>query len=204
MRRNLAQSFIEHGQITTTVPKAKTVRPYLERLITLAVTVRRRAGADDHLGALRAKRIIHKLLDDRSIIPAAHRADYNQMSDAARAKTMRMASGRRYRTGEPRGRLDFTAESVSHRLIEVVARRCEGRSGGYTRLIRLAETRVGDSAPLAILQLVGDEKAPLSITKPKKSARKRRADGRYAFAIKLSKEFASRSRQEGAAKSTAE
>ncbi|MCH8829123.1 MAG: hypothetical protein IID45_06050, partial [Planctomycetes bacterium] len=63
-------------------------------------------------------------------------------------KTLRMASGRRYRTGEPKGRLDFTAESVTHRLLFTVAPRFEDRPGGYTRLIRLPRRRLGDAAPV--------------------------------------------------------
>ena len=34
--QNLAISLIEHEQISTTLPKAKAVRPYIERLITMA------------------------------------------------------------------------------------------------------------------------------------------------------------------------
>jgi len=34
--RNLAAGLLEHGQITTTVTKAKAVQPFVERLITLA------------------------------------------------------------------------------------------------------------------------------------------------------------------------
>ena len=34
--RNLATSLIEHGRITTTLPKAKELQPYAERLISLA------------------------------------------------------------------------------------------------------------------------------------------------------------------------
>lgn len=34
--RNLALAFFEHGHITTTVAKAKAVRPRIEKLITLA------------------------------------------------------------------------------------------------------------------------------------------------------------------------
>ena len=36
MLRNQAQALLEHGHIETTVPKAKELRPFVERLITLA------------------------------------------------------------------------------------------------------------------------------------------------------------------------
>jgi len=185
--RNMAQNLIEHGRITTTLPKAKTLRPYFERLVTLAVRSRKLAAASDNAGALRARRQIHSLLGDRSIVPKDHKDEYASMSDAHRAKRMRMVSGRRYRTGEPKGRLGFTGESVTHRLIETVASRFEDRAGGYTRLVRLGGRRLGDHSPMAMLQLVGDEEPPVSLTKPGKSARKRRADARYAAAIKAAK-----------------
>jgi len=187
MLRNMAQNLIEHGRVTTTLPKAKDLRPYVEKLVTLAVKARKCVAARDNAGALRRRRAIHKLISDRSIIPADHREAYESMSDALRAKTLRMSSGRRHRTGEAKGRLAFTAESVTHRLIETVAPKFESRLGGYTRIIRLAKRRVGDAAPLAVLQWVGDEEPPASITKPARSARARRADSRYAMAIKLAK-----------------
>jgi large subunit ribosomal protein L17 len=34
--RNLATALLEHGKITTTVPKAKELQPFVEKLITLA------------------------------------------------------------------------------------------------------------------------------------------------------------------------
>ena len=188
--RNLSQNLIEHGQITTTLPKAKALRPFVERLVTLAVQARKRAGTDDTAGALRARRTIHKLLGDRGLIPSDHRDSYADMTDAHRAKTTRMLSGRRYRTGEPKGRLAFTAESVARRLIETVAPRYENRPGGYTRLVRLASKRIGDCSPLAVLQLVGDEKVPVSLTKPGRSARRRRADARYSMAARAAKSWA--------------
>lgn len=183
LRRNMAQSLFEHGRLTTTLPKAKDLRPFVERLVSLAVKVRVRREGGDPTGSLRARRQLHKLLTDRSIIPVEHQDDYAGMSDAARGQTIRMASGRRYRTGQPKGRLAFTAESVTHRLVETIAPRYEDRPGGYTRIVRLATRRVGDSSRLAMIQLLGDEEAPGAITKPAKTARKRRADARYAFAI---------------------
>jgi len=183
LRRNMAQNLFEHGGIRTTVPKAKDLRTFVEKLITLAVKARRCNSAGDSAGSLRARRRIHTLLSDRAIIPAAHREDYNDMSDAARAKSLRTASGRRYRTGEPKGRLAFTAESVTHRLIENIAPRYMDRPGGYTRVVKLPDHRVGDSSQLALIQLVGGEEEPGAITRPQKTARRRRTDARYALAV---------------------
>ena len=192
--RNMAQSIIEHGQIRTTLPKAKAIVPYFEKLLTMAVKVRTLKAAGQHSRSLAARRSIHRLLGDRGLIPADQRETYAAMSDAARKRTMRMASGRRYRTGEPRGRLGFTAESVTHRLIETVAPRYEDRPGGFTRLIRLPSKRLGDATPMAMVQLVGNEEAPTSLAKPSRSARRRRADSRYAMAIKTAKQWSSRER----------
>ena len=36
MFRNMSASLIKHEQITTTVAKAKELRPYIEKLVTLA------------------------------------------------------------------------------------------------------------------------------------------------------------------------
>lgn len=187
LHRNLAMNFFEHGTVRTTLPKARDLRPFCERLITLAVKVRKHQAADEKAKALTTRRTIHKLLGDRGLIPGEHQESYDEMSDAKRARTMRMPSGRRHRTGDPKGRLVFTAESVTHRLIEKIAPRYEDRPGGYTRLIRLAQRRVGDAAPLAVLQLVGDEEAPGPVTKPEKTARRKRADARYAMVVKLAK-----------------
>ena len=200
--RNMAQNMIEHGRITTTLPKAKALRPFFEKLMTLAVKTRKLTSVSDTAGALRSRRRIHELLGDRSLIPQEHKEAYEGMSDAHRAKTMRMPSNRRYRTGQPKGRLAFTAESGTYRLIETVAPRFEGRPGGYTRLIRLPQRRIGDSSRLAMLQLVGDEEAPVSLTKPDKSARRRRADARYAMAIKAAKGWAKKDRPAKARTST--
>jgi large subunit ribosomal protein L17 len=188
LHRNMAQSLIEHGRVTTTLAKAKDIQPYVEKLITLAVRARKTRSSDP-AASLRARRRIDKMLGDRAIIPADHVDSYESMSDAARLRTMRMPSGRRHRTGEPRGRLNFTAESVTHRLIEKIATNFEDREGGYTRLIRLGTVRKGDNAPQAMVQLIGDEDIPTSLTKPPRSARRRRADARYAAAIRASKEF---------------
>jgi large subunit ribosomal protein L17 len=186
LRRGLAQSLFEHGQIVTTLPKAKDVRPFVERLVTLAKKA--------HAGDLPARRRLEKLMNDRGLIAADHREDYELMSDAGRHKTKRARSGRRYRTGEAKAGLKFTAESVVHRLIDSVAPRYLERPGGYTRIIKLARRRIGDNSQRAILQLVGDEQKPGHVTKPKKTARQKRIERLYAAAARVGKSAKTRER----------
>jgi len=179
LRRNMAQSLFEHGQIQTTLPKAKDLRPFVERLITLA---RRARG-----GSLAARQRLTSLLGDRAIIPQDNREQYEEMSAAARHRVLRARSGRRHRLGQARGGQKFTAVSVVHHLINNVAGNYEDRPGGYTRVIRLGRTSKGDNAPLAVLQLVGEEESPGTVTRPERTARQRRAERRYAAAARAVK-----------------
>ncbi len=176
LRRNMAQSLFEHGQITTTLQKAKDLRPFAERLISLARKARQ--------GNLGARRRIHRLMGERFFIPKAHQGEYEDKSDAGRRAVMRARNGRYYRTGEAKGVLPFTAGAVSHKLINEVAERFEDRAGGYTRIVRLGRSRIGDRGEQAVVQLVGEEEVPSNVPKPAKSARRRRIDARYAAVMK--------------------
>ena len=186
MQRNLAQSLFEHGEVKTTLAKAKDIRPFAEKLITLAKEAQN--------GSQTARRQIHKLLSDRTLIPAEHQEAYDGMPDAKRQAALRYRSGRRHRTGQPRGRLAFTGESVTHRLINTIAPRYADRNGGYTRIIRVARPRIGDHSPQAIVQLVGEEKGPGPVARSPKTARHRRADARYAFAVAMTRKGVKTSR----------
>ena len=56
--RNMSAALIKHEQITTTVAKAKELRPYVEKLITLAKK-----------GGLSNRRLAHaRLLDDAQLV----------------------------------------------------------------------------------------------------------------------------------------
>jgi large subunit ribosomal protein L17 len=58
MFRNMAAALIKHEQITTTLAKAKELRPYTEKLITLAKK-----------GGLSNRRLAHaRLLDDTQLV----------------------------------------------------------------------------------------------------------------------------------------
>ncbi|MBK8913826.1 MAG: 50S ribosomal protein L17 [Phycisphaerales bacterium] len=176
LRRNLVQSLIEHGRITTTIQKAKEVRAFAERLVTLAIS-----------GDRAARQRAEALLTDRSIIPAAKRAEYDAMTDAKRERVLRTRSGRRYRhaAAAPVKGAPFTAESVIHKLFAEVGPRMKqrnearGAAGGYTRLVKLATRRLGDGGEQAVLQWV----APDDVKRPRLSARterRRKATVRYA------------------------
>ena len=187
LRRNMAQSLFEHGQIRTSLVKAKDLRPFAERLITLARVARK--------GDLRARQRLTMLLGDRAMIPAENQEEYEGMSDPARDRVLRSRSGRRYRLGQAKGGQKFTAVSIVYHLINNVAGKFEDRPGGYTRVIKLGTVSKGDSTPQAVIQLVGEEESPGTVTRPEKTARKRRTERRYAAAAKAVK----RTRQESPA-----
>ena len=74
MLRNQATALLRHEHLTTTVPKAKELRPFVERLITIA----KRGLANGHAGkgaaasaevkVLNARRLVMQDLQDREIV----------------------------------------------------------------------------------------------------------------------------------------
>lgn len=60
LRRNLAVALFTHGQITTTIPRAKSVKPFVEKLITAAKT-----------GSLASRRRVIAQLQDRIMVIGA-------------------------------------------------------------------------------------------------------------------------------------
>jgi large subunit ribosomal protein L17 len=97
MFANMAASLIVHEQIETTLPKARELRPVVEKLITLGKA-----------GGLHARR--------RAIA---------EMKDLGAVK----------------------------KLFDAIAPRYRNRNGGYTRIVKLGY-RYGDSAPIAVIELV--------------------------------------------------
>ena len=57
MLANMATSLFEHGRVVTTVAKAKELRPYAEKLITLA-----------RRGDLHARRLVARRIRDREVL----------------------------------------------------------------------------------------------------------------------------------------
>ena len=66
MLRNQAEALIRHERIETTVPKAKELRPFVERIITIAK--RGLAGGEANGKALHARRLVLRDIQNREIV----------------------------------------------------------------------------------------------------------------------------------------
>jgi len=116
MFRNMVTDFLDKERIITTVAKAKELRPFAEKMITL--------GKRDNLHSRRrALSIIRR-------------------------------------------------KSVVHKLFDSLAPRYADRNGGFTRIIRLG-FRKGDSAEIAIIELVDREGEKDTPKKSKKAPSKK-------------------------------
>jgi large subunit ribosomal protein L17 len=122
----------------TTLPKAKEVRPLVERCVTIArrsLGAQRRADelapdADRQTDQWRAWRSSDRWQEwNQAIAPVL----------AARRRALKLLGNK---------------EAVRI-LFEEVAPRYEDRPGGYTRILRLAKPRLGDAGTRAILEFVG-------------------------------------------------
>lgn len=126
------------GRVITTLPKAKEVRGLVERCITLARrSLKHQERAQQY--ATRAERGSDEWKDWR-------RSDRWQKWAQARAPVV----AARRRALQLLG--DKQAVQI---LFEDIAPRFADRDGGYTRVLKLARPRLGDSGPRAILELVG-------------------------------------------------
>ena len=151
MLRNLATSLINarDERIITTLPKAKELRPFIERAITLS------RKATELTGDEAAVRAVHLR---RQAAGFFHSGNRQQVA----------STGRRGVQRAPR-----TAGVLAlKRLFDELGERFKARPGGYTRIIKLGR-RDGDNAELAIIELVDnprEREAALSSAKRAKSA----------------------------------
>jgi len=170
LRRNMAQSLFEHGKIRTTVAKAKEIRPFVEKLITLA-----------RRNDLTARRRVIQLMQDRRVTDEEQEFITNE-------------KGREL--------------TVVMRLFNEVAPKFGDRQGGYTRIIKLPEHRIGDAADLVLLQLCTEESAPKGSARRSAGLRRKRNERRHQFASKALKGGSAKTKPEasegGTATATAE
>src|SRR5687767_9643640 len=66
MLRNQAEALIQHERLETTMPKAKELRPFVERIITIAK--RGLAGGDANARSLHARRMVLRDIQNRDVV----------------------------------------------------------------------------------------------------------------------------------------
>ena len=171
MFRNLAAGLFEHGQIETTLPKAKAVQPFIEKLITTAKKSTGLAGRRQLESRLTDRKVFTWLADPN--VPDSKKVNaYFDLPDEDKIEFNRYGEVRK-------------APRLVQHLIERIAPLFEDRDGGYTRIIKLDKHRLGDGTDLVLLQLVGKEEGPQ--IGGGVSRRRQIADARTAFAAGLRK-----------------
>jgi len=118
LRMNFAVSVIKHERVTTTLAKAKALRPFVEKMITLA----KKGDDSDRL---------HRI-----------RTAVSYLQDKTAVK----------------------------KLFDEIAPRFANRAGGYTRILRLPDHRVGDGSDRAIFELVDNNVLEQQIQKAEEEA----------------------------------
>ena len=138
MLRNMATSLInaDNEYIITTVPKAKELRPFVEKAITLARRAENLTGEDANVQKVHLRR------QAAGFFHAGNRTFKIQQSRF------------RGKKGEPKDKIERTAGvKAVQRLFGELGARYKDRNGGYTRIVRLGR-RSGDNAELAVIELV--------------------------------------------------
>ena len=118
LRMNFAVSVIKHERVSTTLAKAKALRPFVEKMITLA----KKGDDSDRL---------HRI-----------RTAVSYLQDKTAVK----------------------------KLFDEIAPRFANRAGGYTRILRLPDHRVGDGSDRAIFELVDNNVLEQQIQKAEEEA----------------------------------
>lgn len=152
--RNQASELLWYGKIKTTAAKAKELQPYVEKIITKAMSVydlneEKEVKKTDAKG----KEVTQKVIKDSPKKLAVRRALMGKLRDLQEVKGFT----------EKKSEYKARTKDIQHPLMEKLfneiapkyAQRKEelGQGGGYTRIYLLGERR-GDAAEEAIIELV--------------------------------------------------
>jgi len=167
--RNLATSLINSREerIVTTLPKAKELRPFVEKAITLSRRAASLEGNGSEASGLHLR---------RQAAAFFHSGNYR-----------RAITTRRGQTPPPR----TSGVAAVRRLFDELGERFKDRPGGYTRIIKMGR-RAGDGAQLAIIELVDNprekEAQETARKRTKGSAKKKASEPKATAAAPEKKE----------------
>jgi large subunit ribosomal protein L17 len=140
--RNLSRALITHERIVTTVAKAKELRPYIEKLITMA---KKAALVADEGDGGKAKALHYRRLAMATLGPLHGTGIYNKDDELVEGNN-----------------------TVLKKLFNEIGPRFKDRPGGYTRIIKQHYRRLGDAGETAIIELLkeGEKKVQKEARKP--------------------------------------
>ena len=147
MFRNMATAFLWNGKLVTTETRAKELRPIVEKLITLAVAEYKNTET-----------ITKKTMNDKQQVIEVEKT----IDKPSRLHARRQIIAYLYNITEVKQhkekRADFekrtaAAYPVVEKLFGEIAPKYDGKTGGYTRIMKLGPRR-GDAAEMAIIELV--------------------------------------------------
>ena len=124
--RSLATELILHGEIKTTMARAKALKPYAENIITLAKQ-----------GTLHSRRLAAKFIFDKETGKFMNFETGEVLEGVEKADKEQKA----------------VAQTILRKLFAQTAKKYANRNGGYTRIYRMPPRR-GDAAEMALIQLV--------------------------------------------------
>lgn len=152
--RGQASSFLWDGKIETTLARAKTLRSYAEKILTLAINT-----YEDTIKVTKTE------VDSKGVKVKREVVNDGPKKLAARRAIMSKLYDRQEQRKDKESKATFIARTadINHPLIEKIfnvyapkyAERAKelGQKGGYTRILKLG-TRRGDNAPMALVELV--------------------------------------------------
>ena len=138
--RNLAAGLFQHGQITTTLQKAKAVQPFVEKLITMAKK-----------GDLHSRRRAIAKLQDRRLIKVIKGGESEEVDEKTLIQKLFDEIGPRYaeRTGGytrivrlPKHRIGDGSDLVISQLVDEDADGGPGVKGGFSRRRQMQDKRM--------------------------------------------------------------